>query len=467
MVYRDLRDLLARLKATGELHRVPVTVDSRGEIAAITARACRLPAGGPALLFERVAGSPFPVVTNLFGSARRMAIALGVERLDELTSRMAAMVGDLSGDDSLERLAALTQSDRWRRAAPVTASGAPCREVRDEPPDLTRYPVLKSWPLDGAPDHDGRFLTLPLVITADPAGRETNCGMYRVALLGPDRLSIHWGESSGAAAHARAWHAGGAPMPVAIALGGDPAVTFAATLPLPKGLDEFRFAGLLRGSPMEVAPCAGSGLQVPAGAELVIEGVIHPGETARDGAFGNHTGYYADPIDAPLVRVTSVNRRRDMLFPATVVGPPPMEDCWLAAAGERLILPLLQIDVPQVCDMHQPHAGIFHGGTIVSVRDAAGGGGELLARLGETPWLGRSRLLVLVDEEQPPADISGVYWRFMNNVVWERDLRVDGERLFVDATRKDADARTPLRPDNGVEALVGKRWREYGFDDGT
>ncbi|MSM39719.1 MAG: UbiD family decarboxylase [Geobacter sp.] len=467
MAFCDLRDFLSRLDELGELHRVPVTVDPMHEIAAITCRACRLPAGGPALLFQQALRSAFPVVTNLFGSKKRMAAALGVERLEELTSWLRGILDREPGSSALERLTALAASNLWQRATPQLVSAAPCREVREDPPDLSRFPVLKSWPLDGAPDHAGRFITLPLVITADPAGRETNCGMYRVAVLGPDRLAIHWGESSGAAAHARAWQTGREPMPVAIAVGGDPAVTFAATLPLPKGIDEFRFAGLLRGEPVELAPCLASGLQVPAGAELVIEGVIHPGETARDGAFGNHTGYYAEPLDAPLVRVTSISRRRDMLFPATVVGPPPMEDCWLAAAAERLILSLLQIDVPQVCDMYQPHAGIFHGGTIVAVRNAVGGGGELLARLGETPWLGRSRLLVLVDAEQSPADIAGVYWRIMNNVAWERDLRVDGERLFVDATRKDTDTRTPLRPDDGVEALVGKRWREYGFDDGT
>ena len=239
----------------------------------------------------------------------------------------------------------------------------------------------------------------------------------------------------------------GEPMPVVIALGCPPALTFAATLPLPAALDEFTFAGLLQGKPLKVFSCA-NGLLAPADAEVVMEGYLEPGSSGS-GAFGNHTGYYTPSEPAAAVKIHSHKTRRDMILPATVVGRPPMEDCWLARAGGYLLLSLLKIDVPEVVALHAPFAGIFHGAVFISVRNAFGRGSELIAAIRKTPWFAAARLLVIVDAEQDPADEAGVFWRIMNNVNWERDMIISADSLSIDATRKP-EGRIPVEADAGM-----------------
>ncbi len=457
----SLRDFLSRLERNGELRTVAAKVDPLQEIAAITDRVCKDSALNRGLLFTSVAGSRYRVATNLFGSERRMSLALGLERLAELTGRFDALLAERSGRGSLARLAALAASHRWRDAAPLFA-GSPPDALVERRVDLGMLPVLKSSPSDGAPDHDGRIITLPLVVTAPPDGSLVNCGMYRCAVTGPDRLAIAWNAASGAGRHAALWQKGVKPMPVTIALGGPPTLSFAATLPLPDLLDEFTFAGLLGGEPLRLFRCS-NGLPAPCDAEGVIEGYLHPEELAGCGAFGNHSGYYTPSMAAATLRVTSLRLREDMICPATVVGRPPMEDCWLAAGWGRILLSLVKLDLPEITELHQPFAGVFHGGTILAVRETLGRGMELIRRLKGLPWLRGSRLLVLVDEEQDPADESGVCWRIMNNVAWGEDLLVEGETLCVDATRKPRERRVPVVPDPDVALLVERRWREYGF----
>lgn len=464
MAHRDLRDFISQIDAFGELHRVTVAVDSCLEIAELTSRVCKMASGGPALLFDLVNGTPFRIASNLFGSEKRVAAALGRQSLDGLAAWLQGLLDDVPGATAVERLNSLTSGRAGACVEPVRVAAAPCQEVRSRVPDLLELPVPKSWPGDGVPDHDGRFITLPLVVTGAVNGG-LNCGIYRVALLGKDRAAIHWGPKSGGARHFSEWSSAGKAMPVAIAVGGAPALIFAAMLPLPDGLDEFLFAGMLRGEPVETVKCLTCNLMVPAGAELVIEGVIEPEETAPDGAFGNHTGYYHPSSPAPLLRVTAITRRHDMIYPTTVVGPPPMEDCWLAAAAGRLYLSLIRIDIPEVTALHQPFAGIFHGATIMAVRNGAGRGSDLLAAIRKTPWFSGSRLIVIVDEEQDPADVSGVYWRVMNNVAWGRDMVIDGGFLGLDATAKP-DGRHLVRMDEEMARYVESRWREYGFSDG-
>jgi len=457
----NLRDFLARLERNGELRTVAVPVDPVLEIAAITDRVCKSPELNKGLLFTRVAGSRYRVATNLFGSERRLALALGLERLADLTPRFDALLAEQGGRGSMARLATLAGSSRWRDAGPLVADSPPAG-LAEQRVDLGMLPVLKSAPADGAHDHGGRFMTLPLVVTAAPDGSGVNCGMYRCAVTGPDRLSIAWSPASGAARHAASWQKGVKPMPVTIALGGAPLLVFAATLPLPEMLDEFTFAGLLGEEPLRLFRC-GNGLPAPHDAEAVIEGYLHPEDLAGCGAFGNHSGYYTPSMATATLRVTSLRLRGDLIYPATVVGRPPMEDCWLAAGWGRLLLSLLKIDLPEVVELHHPFAGIFHGGTILAVRETLGRGMELVRRMRKLPWLCRSRLLVLVDEEQDPADEAGVCWRIMNNVAWGEDLLVEGDTLAVDATRKSRERREPVVPDGDVIALVERRWREYGF----
>ncbi len=474
MAYRNLRGFLDKLEALDELRRVRAEVDPVLEIAEITDRMSKSPDGGKALLFESVKRSAFPVATNLFGSHRRICAALDVAELGDLTRRMEGLFRQLQAAAPTMDLESLPAIPEFSSFAPELQPAAPCREVVDYEPDLGQFPFLKNWTGDGRPEHDGRFITLPLVITADPDTKESNCGMYRVEPFGRDTAGIHWRRSSGGAGHYRKYLERGERMPVAIAIGGDPAVIFAASLPLPTGLDEMHVAGFLRQEPTRLIPCLTNGLLVPAEAELVLEGYVEPGETAMGGAFGNHTGFYAPPGEVPVMHVTCVTRRPDMIYPATVVGRPPMEDCYLAKAAERVLLPLMRLELPEIVDINMPMEGIFHGCAMVAIeKHREGHPREVMEALWRKGWLACSRLLVIVDAGLGVDDISLVAWRVVNVVDWKRDL-VIGEptddvplgRLGLDATGKaGADGKQPegIARDPAVVGMVEKRWHEYGL----
>lgn len=472
MGFDTLHDFLAELERLGELHRIKAQVDPVLEAAAITDRVSKLPGGGPALLFERVKGSAIPAATNLFGSPRRMALALGVASLDGLAGRMEGLLARLSPDQSDQGLAALPHLGEFRRFAPVETGVAACQDVVDVPPDLAHYPFLQCWPGDG-----GRFITLPQVFTRDPETGIPNCGMYRVRIFDGARCGIRWYAGRGGELHCRKYRDRGERMPVAVALGGDPAAMVAATLPLPETVDEMQFAGWLRGAPLEMVRCRTNDLLVPAAAELVIEGYIEPGETAQDGPFGNHTGFFTPSAEVPVLRIAAVTRRRDCIYPATVVGAPPAEDCFMAKAAERLFLPLLRRRWPAIVDINLPLEWIFHGGAIVAVRDAGEGGAR---RLVEEIWasgmLGAARVVVVVDDDVDVRDLSRVAWRVMNMADWHTDIFVAegrgtpllpwlGGRLGIDATRKGRfrTAAPELGMDDATKRLIEERWREYGF----
>lgn len=452
------RAFVDQLKACGELHTVAAEVNPELEIAAITDRVCKSPRNR-ALLFESVKGSSFRVATNLFGSERRMSLALGVERLATLTDWFDRLLAAADCADSAAKLAALTAAPCWHDAGPQLCPAPAC--LHEAAPDLSVLPILKNHPLDGQPAHGGRFLTLPLVITRDFLASGLNCGIYRAGVAAPERLVISWSDTSGAARHAAAWSKHGEAMPVTIALGCSPALTFAATLPLP--IDEFTFAGLLQGAPLKTFSCA-NGLPAPLDSEIVIEGYLESA-SSQSGLFGNHSGFYTQSGPAATVKVTTIKHRSDLILPATVVGRPPMEDCWLARAGGFLLLSLLKIDVPEVVTLHQPFAGIFHGATVISLKNVRGSGRELIAAIRKTPWFAAAKLLVIVDAEQDPADEAGVLWQVMNSVNWAEDVIISGGHLSIDATRKAAETRPPVKADAGVIALVERRWQEYGFGE--
>ncbi len=484
MAYRNLREFLDTLAAAGELTRVKVAVDPLLEIAAITDRICKLPGGGPALFFEQVKGSSLPVVTNIFGSARRIAMALEVEELSGLTRRMESLLAKLPAGSGREKSAALARLFDNTEFSPRTVLTAPCQEVVEQAPDLTAYPLLKNWPGDGLPGSDGRFITLPLVFSRDPASGRQNCGMYRVQQFDRATAGIHWRTGSGGEQHYQRYLARGERMPIAIAIGSDPAVIFAAALPLPDDLDEIGFAGFLRNAPVEMVKCRTSELMVPANAELVIEGYLEPAEMRREGAFGNHTGFYSTPELVPVLRLTCITRRRQPVYPATVVGPPPMEDCYLAKAAERLFLPLLRLELSELVDINQPLEWIFHHSALVSIRkEFPGQARRAITTLWRQAPLRSARLLIVVDADVDVQDLSTVAWRALNNVDWQRDLvmapsvaenRTVGElpgrgRLAIDATRKlpgeGALAAWPeeLTMTREIIYLVEQRWKEYGF----
>lgn len=447
MAYRDLHGFLARLDALGELLRVDAEVDPDLEIATITDLQSKLPGGGKALLFGRVKGSRFPVATNLFGSPQRMALALESDLLDDLTERM-------------ERLLLAPEA----APAPRVLDRAPCQDVVQTAPDLGSLPFLRSWP-----EEAGRFITLPLVFTKDPETGAGNCGMYRMRIFDALHAGLRWKAGSGGFGHHQKYLAAGRAMPVAVAVGADPSLTLAASLPLPDSFDELSFAGHLRGAPVELVRCLTSDLLVPAHAELIIEGVVEPAVTRPEGRFGNHTGRYDAGEEVPVLRVTCITHRTAPICQATVVGPPPMEDCYLALAAERLLFALTRQQCPEVVDLRQPLEGIFHGCALVAIRKtAAGQGRRVLESLRGAGWLKRGKLIVVVDAAAAPLTISNAFWRAINETRLPFDLELDDGFLGIDATAKfpeegGINENKPLRQDASVSDLVERRWREYGF----
>jgi 4-hydroxy-3-polyprenylbenzoate decarboxylase len=480
MPYASLHDFVEALRTAGELHAVSAEVDPHLEISEITNRVVK--AGGPALLFTNVAGSQFPVLTNQFGSRRRMAMAFDAADLDEVGERVRSLLAfePPAPGSLLGKIKAAHALAPLAHAIPKIARGGSAQTIVTEEPDLTTLPVLTTWPLDAGP-----FITLPLVITKDPHNGRANVGMYRMQVYGPKETGMHWQRHKHGRAHAAAW---GERIPVAVAIGTDPVLTYAATAPLPPIVDEFAFAGLLRGKPVELTRARTVDLLVPADAEFVLEGYVDNADLRVEGPFGDHTGVYSLADSYPTFHVTSMTRRRDPIYPATVVGKPPMEDAWLGKATERIFLPLLQLVLPEIVDMNLPVEGGFHNLAIVAIRKSYPGHGKKVMNalwgLGHMMML--TRVLVIVDDDIDVADTREVAWYVLNNLAPERDVvtmpgPVDdldhgsysvayGTKIGVDATRKDAsEGYTRQWPpdmlmDAPTRAKVTDRWHRYGLD---
>jgi len=460
----DLRSYLALLDQHHDLARIAIPVDPLLEIAAITDRVCKRPGGGRALLFEQPLGARFRVATNLFGSQERVCQALGMERLDQLTAMLSALLDEIASPDLARLDSQIAALPAFSRYAPRLAAAPDPHLTPMALPDLTSLPFLHCWPEDGSAAGCPRYLTLAQVYTVDPDGGTPNCGLYRVQLRGPQELAIQWKPGSGAARHAELYRQGGREMPVAIGLGGNPALLFSALCPLPGTLDEITFAGFLHGSPMETHACRTVPLAVPVGLEIVIEGTVAPGETVLEGPFGNHSGCYAPAAPAALLRVSALRHRPDAIIPATLVGPPPMEDCWMAAAWERLLVALVRRFCPQVTEIHFPHAWVFHGSAIISLeKPHPGMVREIAGLFWGTPWFSAARLLVFVASEDAPADEQRIAWRSINLIEYGHDLIFDpsGTRLALDATGSRGDRR-PLPPEHPAAARVAAQWDRYG-----
>lgn len=484
MAYRDLRHFLSVLEGQGELKRVKAEVDPVLEITEITDRVSK--AGGPALLFERVKGSNMPVLTNAYGSERRMALALGVERLDEVGEEIRGLLdlADLAGPQSgglLGKLKALPKLTELANLFPRHVASGPCQEMVQNPVDLFRLPVLHCWPGDA-----GRFVTLPMVFTKDPATGRRNIGMYRLQLFDERTTGMHWHIHKDGAANYRRAEAEGKRFEAAVALGGDPALTYAATAPLPKGVDELLFAGFLRKKPVELVKCQTVDLEVPADSEIVLEGYVDPKERRTEGPFGDHTGYYSLADEYPVFHVTAVTHRRDAIYPATVVGRPPMEDAFFGLATERIFLPLLQLQLPEVVDYHLPVAGVFHNCAILSIRKAFPGHAQKVMHavwgMGQMMY---TKFVIVVDEDVNVHDPYEVVWKAMNHVDPGRDVTIVkgpietldhaaplpryGTKMGVDATRKwPGEGFTREWPEEivmspEIKNLVSRRWKEYGL----
>jgi 4-hydroxy-3-polyprenylbenzoate decarboxylase len=442
----DMQTFLAQLEQCGQLQRIGDALSVELEIAAVVDRVCKSEQGNLALLFEDVIGYSMPLAANLFGSEQRMSIALGGERIDDLQQRLATDLA-LSCEASDAILARLCAEPRVQ----------PCvvTEDRESFVDLTAQglaslPALRCWPRDG-----GRYITLGQVFSRAPERDEQNCGMYRLQLVDSHTALLRCHPGSGAHAHLRAWNQRGEPMPVAIALGGPPALSWAASLPLPQECREEAFLGYLLGNPIAMQHCSAGELVVPARAEIVIEGLVSPGETMLEGPFGNHSGRYAPAADAAVVRINSVRIRQDAIYPCTVVGPPPMENVVMASVAQRLLLPLLRHDNPWVIDVAIPGETIYHRAALVTVAAACSLSREEIAdRLRSSCLLKGSRLLLLFDAEVSLVDRDQLFWRAVNAERWPSLVQGNGQQLLIDCrdlgtterVEADADTLTRLRP---------------------
>jgi len=454
MPFDNLRDFLALLEKRGQLARVSVPVSPELEITEITDRGSKGPAEkNRALLFERVVGSDLPVLINAFGSAQRMAWALGVDRLDELNEKLGRLI-----DPRLPKGAAQTVARGMEMLGALRSAGLKPKRVRGGPvqevvetkdPTLEFLPVLKCWPKDG-----GRFITLPQVITRNPQTGARNVGMYRLQVADERTLLVHWQRHKGGAEHeARARALQQERIPAAIVLGGDPASMWCSSAPLPPEIDEYLLAGFLRGAPVEFVPCVSQPLEVPAQAEVVLEGYVDLSDYRDEGPFGDHTGYYTPVERFPAFHLTAVTRRRDAIYPATVVGVPPMEDAWMGKATERLFLPLIRMILPEVRDINMPAEGVFHNLVVVSIRKGyPGHARKVMHGLWGLGLMMLTRGIVVVDEWVDVQDLSQVAWQALGNVDWSRDVvltegAVDhldhaartllyGGKIGVDATAK-------------------------------
>jgi 4-hydroxy-3-polyprenylbenzoate decarboxylase len=426
---KDLREFINLLSEQDELVRIEYPVSPHLEITEITDRVSKSPPGlNKALLFENVSGSDLPVLINAFGSRERMALALGVNVLDELNQRLAKIIDPSlpqgfremigRGQDLLDVLRSIGMGPKKVKQAAV-------QEVIDsEDPSLDTLPILHCWPEDA-----GRFITLPQVITRDPRSNIRNVGMYRLQLIDERTLLVHWQRHKGGTEHARIARLDNEEqIPAAIVLGGDPASMWCASAPLPPNFDEYLLAGYLRGKPVEFVECITQPLEVPANAEIIIEGFINPNEHRPEGPFGDHTGYYTPIEPFPVFHVTAITHQDQPIYPTTIVGIPPMEDVWMGKATERLFLPLIRLFLPEIVDVNMPAEGVFHNLVLVSMEKRfPGHAKKVVSGLWGLGLLSLAKAIVVMDEWVDVQNLSQSAWQALGNVDWSRDLiHLDG-----------------------------------------
>ncbi|HXG72132.1 MAG TPA: menaquinone biosynthesis decarboxylase [Gemmatimonadaceae bacterium] len=453
----NLADFIAAIDAAGELTRIKHPVAARLELCEIADRVMKQPGGGNALIFENVTldgggRSEYPVAINLFGSMRRMSLSLGVDNLDEVGKRITQLLDLKVPEGLLGKLSMLPRLLEVGKFPPRIKGGKPaCQETvwRDDEIDLSRLPIITCWPEDGGP-----YITLPMVISKDPARGIRNVGMYRVQYLGPRTLAMHWQRHKVGAAHWREMAARGERMDVCIAIGADPASVYSASAPLPPTIDEFIFAGFLRRSPVTLTKAVTCDLEVPAESEIVIEGYIDPAEAlVVEGPFGDHTGFYSEADLYPQVHVTAVTMRRSPVYATTIVGRPPMEDYYLGHATERIFLPLLKLTIPEIVDYHMPAEGIFHNLVFVSIdKQYPGQAYKVMNAMWGQGLMSLAKVLVILDHDVNVRNVQEAWWIALNNIDPERDVRFSmgpmdvldhssraftfGSKMGIDATRK-------------------------------
>src|SRR4051795_9706486 len=477
MPARDLREWIALLEREGELVRVAAEVDPHLEVTEIVDRTVR--AGGPALLFERPAGAQHALLINQFGTEKRMCMAFGVESLDEISDRLGEILELQPPEGLAAKVRGLKTLKSIADSRPKVVRRGASQEVvlRGEEVDLGRLPVQTCWPGDAAP-----FITLPAVITRDPRTGQRNVGMYRMQVLGPRATAMHWqihkdGRADYLFTEGR--------MEVAVALGLDPITAYSASAPLPKHIDELMVAGFLRGERVELVKGVTVGVDVPARAEIVLEGYIEQHEVGQEGPFGDHTGYYTAAEPFPVFHVTAMTMRKDAIYPSIVVGKPPQEDAWLGKATERIFLPAIRTTLPEIVDYDLPVAGAFHNCCIVSIRKQfPGHAAKVMHALWGLGMLSLTKCVVVVDASVDVHDYEQVLFYAGANVDPKRDVILSegpldhldhaperqffGGKLGIDATAKLPEEGARPWPDEiemspEIKELVTRRWTEYGI----
>jgi 4-hydroxy-3-polyprenylbenzoate decarboxylase len=474
---KDLRDWIALLEREGELVRVSAEVDPDLEITEIIDRTVK--AGGPALLFENPKGAEHPLLINQFGTERRMALAFGVGLLDDVGAKVADVLEMQPPEGLIQKVRGLQKLKSVADSHPKTVKRGECQEIvlTGDDVDLTKLPIQRCWPGDPAP-----FITLPAVITHDPQSGGRNVGMYRMQVIDRRTTFMHWQIHKDGRADALATDGR---IEVAVALGLDPITAYSASAPLPKHIDEFMMAGFLRGEPVELVKGVTVGIEVPARAEIVLEGYIEKDEVGEEGPFGDHTGYYTAAEPFPVFHLTAMTMRRDAIYPSIVVGKPPQEDAWLGKATERIFLPAVRTTLPEIVDYDLPVAGAFHNMAIVSIKKAfPGHAAKVMHALWGLGMLSLTKCVVVVDAGVNVHDYNEVLFYAGANVDPKRDVIVSegpldhldhaperqfyGGKLGIDATAKWPEEGARPWPDEiamsaDVKELVTRRWDEYGL----
>lgn len=467
--YDDLQDYISFLKKNDEIIEIDEPVSRDLEITEIADKVVK--STGKTLLFNNVVNEngekyAMPLVINLYGTKEKTAASLGVENLNEIGDRIDSYLKIKPPKGLFAKLEMIPQLKEVLNFPPKHVKKGKCQEVVYDNPDLDMLPILKCWPDDGGP-----FVTLPMVITKDPETGTPNCGMYRMQQFDKTTTGMHWHRHKGGAVHYEKAKKLGKKLEVAVVIGTDPATLYTASAPLPPDIPEFVFSGFLRKTPLELVKCKTVDIDVPANAEIVLEGYIDPEEPLKiEGKFGDHTGYYSLEDLYPVFHVTCITTRKNPIYPATIVGIPPMEDFWMGFATERIFLPLLKMTVPEVTDMHMPPEGVFHNLIFLSIKKRYPGQAQkVMNAVWGTGLMMLSKVIVIVDDDVDVTNPTQVWWTALNNIDPERDIiftkgAIDvldhasreftyGSKMGIDGTRK--------LPEEGFT----RRWPEKVYMD--
>ena len=484
MAFKNLQEFIHVIDSRGELLRIDYEVDPYLEITEIADRVSK--AHGPALLFTNIKGSSYPLLINAFGSFKRMELALNCESLDDIGARIESLLKIQPPSGILDKIRTLFALKEIASFAPKKVKAAPCQEITYTADTgdgrlLDLLPIQTCWPHDGGP-----FITLPLVITRDPESGIQNMGMYRMHKYDNATTGMHWQYNKDGARHYEKYRRMNKRMDIAVALGGSPAVTYAATAPLPPDINELLFAGFLESRAVDIVKGKTVDLYVPAESDFVIEGYIDPGDEKIEGPFGDHTGFYSPADIYPVFHVTCVTARKDAVYPSTVVGKPPMEDCYMAKATERIFLPVMKLISPEIADINLPLEGVFHNCALVSInKEYAGQAKKVISALWGMGQMASTKCICVFDSDIDLSDYSAVLWKLLNNVDPGRDFIYSqgpldaldhsasyanyGGKLGIDATRKTKEEGMGREwPDEismtrDIKELVSGKWKDYGF----